>query len=144
MSEIKTCSKGHAHDATWEQCPYCDESLVLPTEAERPVIPITLVGWIVVLNGHNSGRDFRIEEGSTLIGKGDDCDIILDGEYISSHHARIEAVARSDAWTYVLTDLGSTNGTLLGDSDDSIDHVEILSGAEIVFGSTQVKFVSFR
>lgn len=140
MTDVKTCNAGHVHDPVWEQCPYCDESLTLPTE-ELPMI--TLIGWIVVLSGDYAGRDFRLERGSNLIGKADDCHIIIDDEYVSSHHARIEGVPQADNWAYVLTDLGSTNGTFLNESEDPMDQSDLADGDILTFGSTRAQFKSF-
>lgn len=144
MTEVKTCSAGHVHDAIWDQCPYCDESLTQsPEESSEEHPDITLIGWIVILNGNDAGRDFRLETGSNLIGQAEDCDIILSDEFISSHHARIEGVPQTDKWVYVLTDLGSTNGSYLNDGEDPVDQKDILDGDVLTFGSTRAQFKSF-
>jgi pSer/pThr/pTyr-binding forkhead associated (FHA) protein len=142
MSDIKTCSKNHGYDSAWDQCPYCDESLSeLPDAAD---VAITLIGWIVVLSGQDAGSDFRLEAGSNLIGIDDDCNIILEDEYVSGQHAKIEGVHQDEALSYTLTDLGSTNGTLLNDSDSPIEQVDLQDGDIVTFGSTRVKFKSFQ
>jgi pSer/pThr/pTyr-binding forkhead associated (FHA) protein len=46
---------------------------------------------------------------TSLIGKGADCDLVLPNRFVSRRHARIER--RGDS--YLLTDLGSLNGTLV-------------------------------
>ena len=46
---------------------------------------------------------------STVIGRRDDCDIVLDGPKVSRRHAQI----RQDADGLLLVDLASVNGTLL-------------------------------
>lgn len=42
-----------------------------------------------------------------MIGRGADCQLILDDDYVSTRHAR---VVRGDSGIYI-EDLGSTNGT---------------------------------
>lgn len=47
----------------------------------------------------------------TNLGRASDNDVVIDSEYISSHHARI--YLKNNA--YILKDRGSTNGTYLND-----------------------------
>lgn len=47
---------------------------------------------------------------SLTIGRGEDCDVRVDDEYASPHHAK---VTRDDAGRVWIEDLGSTNGTWL-------------------------------
>jgi len=57
------------------------------------------------------GSDGQCHElgSSTIIGRRDDCDIVLDGPKVSRRHARISAGADG----LLLVDLASVNGTLL-------------------------------
>lgn len=48
---------------------------------------------------------------SYLIGRGEDCDIRLQDEYVSPRHARVWQDSQGQAW---VEDLGSTNGTWIG------------------------------
>lgn len=59
--------------------------------------------------GFNESIDFIITD-QIVIGRAPDCDIILDDNFTSSHHARIYS-ADSAYW---LEDLKSTNGTTIG------------------------------
>ena len=52
-------------------------------------------------------RDFRLREGVNVIGRGADCNVRIDSEWVSRRHARI-VVTGSRA---VIEDLGSKNGT---------------------------------
>lgn len=47
-----------------------------------------------------------------VVGRGSDCDIVLEGTNISRRHARIELVSNK----YRIVDLGSTNGTFLANA----------------------------
>lgn len=56
----------------------------------------------------SSGREFLIA-GEATIGRAPGCAIVLNGDYVSAHHARL---FERDGRVWV-EDLGSTNGTLL-------------------------------
>lgn len=79
----------------------------------------------------------RLGLGSTLIGRDTSCDIVLDDNAVSRHHAVIEA----DQDGYSLRDLGSTNGTYIDDA--LIPDVRRLQGGELIrVGGTILKFMS--
>lgn len=61
-----------------------------------------------VTHGKQAGLTIPLT-GGVLIGRGPDCQLILDDDYVSTHHARISLGADG----YVVEDLGSTNGTML-------------------------------
>jgi pSer/pThr/pTyr-binding forkhead associated (FHA) protein len=62
----------------------------------------------IVEGASTSGKNFDLGQELT-IGRADKCHVILDDTYVSQVHARI--FARGDS--YLLEDLGSTNGTYL-------------------------------
>jgi pSer/pThr/pTyr-binding forkhead associated (FHA) protein len=64
---------------------------------------------LIAREGQLAGERWTIEESEFLIGRGDDCQIILPERQVSRHHARIT----SEQGTYILHDLGSKNGTHL-------------------------------
>lgn len=47
------------------------------------------------------------------IGRSADCELLLDDDYVSTHHATLELDATG---RWVVTDLGSTNGTFVNES----------------------------
>ena len=69
---------------------------------------------VVVRDGPNAGQrvplDTAVDGTPLLIGRGPDAAIRLDDDYVSTRHARIGV--SGDTW-YV-EDLGSTNGTYIG------------------------------
>ena len=62
---------------------------------------------LVVEQGKLAGHGYDLTRSVIVIGRGQDCDIILDEHQVSRRHARLEHTAQG--WN--LVDLGSTNGT---------------------------------
>ena len=58
-----------------------------------------------------SGRTFRLQRGANLLGRGQDAAFRLPDTGVSHQHAEI----RFDGREALLSDLGSTNGTFVGD-----------------------------
>ncbi len=69
------------------------------------------------------------------IGRADYCDIVIPDDSVSSQHAKL--TRREGVW--VLTDLGSTNGTLV-DGEKVEGDVPIAPGAFVRFGDVQLVF----
>ncbi|MEI2715322.1 MAG: FHA domain-containing protein [Nocardioides sp.] len=67
---------------------------------------------VVVVDGGNVGEHAKLDDAPLLIGRGSDAAIKLDDDYASTRHARI-------AWSgedWCVEDLGSTNGTYVGNA----------------------------
>ncbi|MBA8793803.1 pSer/pThr/pTyr-binding forkhead associated (FHA) protein [Friedmanniella endophytica] len=67
---------------------------------------------VAITNGSQSGQSADLvgetgENAVVMIGRGSDCALILDDDYVSTRHAR---VVLGEAGPYI-EDLGSTNGT---------------------------------
>jgi hypothetical protein len=67
---------------------------------------------VAIVEGGNKGEVVSLDGAPLLIGRGNDAAIRLDDDYVSTRHARIGS--SGDQW-YV-EDLGSTNGTYVGNS----------------------------
>ena len=67
---------------------------------------------LVVTEGTLAGTTVTLAEAPVTLGRADDSTLVLTDDYASSHHARL--VPGEDAW--LVEDLGSTNGTYLGQS----------------------------
>lgn len=57
----------------------------------------------------NTGKRYRLRGETVTIGRQSDNDVVINDPSVSRHHARLER----DGPTYVVTDLNSTNGTLI-------------------------------
>ena len=60
-----------------------------------------------IVQGQQTGEAAELAPGLVMIGRGADCQLILDDDYVSTRHARVVA---GEAGLYI-EDLGSTNGT---------------------------------
>ncbi len=60
-----------------------------------------------ITQGNQAGESAELSAGTVLIGRGADCQLILDDDYVSTRHARVVAAETG----YYIEDLGSTNGT---------------------------------
>ena len=74
-----------------------------------------------------------------VLGRHDDCDLVLADEQASRRHAQVEAAAEG----FVLVDLGSTNGTYLNGAAVRAP-VPLADGDTIVVGHTVVRFSAAR
>jgi hypothetical protein len=83
------------------------------------------------------GRRVSIEEGGLTVGRLPECGIALDDGNVSRRHAEI----RHSDGTWVLVDLGSTNGTRLN-GFPVIGSKELQSCDEITVGNSVLRFES--
>ena len=86
---------------------------------------------VVILEGGNKGETVSLDDAPLLIGRGNDAAIRLDDDYVSTRHARI--ASSGDQW--FVEDLGSTNGTYVGNSRSS-QATAIQLGTQIRIGKT--------
>jgi pSer/pThr/pTyr-binding forkhead associated (FHA) protein len=64
---------------------------------------------LVVTQGALAGTSVRLGQAPVTLGRAQDSTIVLDDDYVSTHHARL--FPRDGQW--LVEDLGSTNGTYL-------------------------------
>jgi hypothetical protein len=89
---------------------------------------------LVVVAGPLSGTSLPLTGSSILIGRSPGSTLVLDDDYASSRHARI--FPQGDQW-YV-EDLGSTNGTFIGD-DQVTGAVPLPVGVGVQIGRSVVE-----
>jgi pSer/pThr/pTyr-binding forkhead associated (FHA) protein len=66
---------------------------------------------LAVTEGPLSGTTLSLKDSGTLIGRNPECALVLDDDFASGRHARIYRGAEG---RWLVEDLGSTNGTFLG------------------------------
>jgi len=84
--------------------------------------------------GAHIGRILELETDLVVFGRVADCNVVLDDPATSSHHAELRRT--NGAW--VLTDLNSSNGTLV--NGKNIVSITLQSGDVIQIGQTQYRF----
>jgi hypothetical protein len=105
--------------------PAAAPSILSPSQARRAVL--------IAETGPEAGRRFAIA-GGAVVGRLPECDISLDDPSVSRRHARI---GRQDGMWFV-EDLGSTNGTRVGDR--SVTRAELADGDELRLGNVRLVF----
>ena len=68
---------------------------------------------LVIIDGPLAGSSIPLNGEAITMGRSASNTVVLDDEFVSSHHARIYPDAASGQW--VIEDLGSTNGTIVND-----------------------------
>lgn len=95
---------------------------------------------LVEYNDGKAGIRFELQDEKTCIGRGRDNDIVIEQELVSKAHALIEKVSDEQQHEhYTIRDLGSTNGTYVG--DEKITAVTLWDGDIIRIGMSFFKFV---
>jgi pSer/pThr/pTyr-binding forkhead associated (FHA) protein len=90
---------------------------------------------LVVLSGVLKGHAFWIERQLMLIGRAPECEIRMDESSVSRHHAELKGGAES----WMLRDLGSKNGSFIGERSIS-SFTAICDGDLCRFGSITLQF----
>lgn len=159
----KFCNNGHQMEDAWSDCPYCIRTgyrannagmgkTVLDMDTTRPEQPVAydggktvalssikrapVVGWLVAMNGSQKGEDFRLREGKNSLGTAAGNEVTLRDQAVSSKHA---SISYKDG-KFMITDLDSTNGTFVNDSDEPIARTELMDNDMIRVGETTLKF----
>ena len=104
-----------------------------------PMIPApqsdSFVGWFIPLDGGQTGELFPIK-GRTTIGKGVDCNIVINDPSISGHHAEFVPTPGG----FRLSDLGSTNGTYV--NDKRVQTHDLIDNDNVRLGKVNFKYKS--
>ncbi len=99
----------------------------------RPVKPVkrSAARRLVVTEGSLAGTTVTLSDAPVTLGRADDSTLVLTDDYASSRHARL--VPGDGSW--LVEDLGSTNGTYLAGSKVSRP-TPVPLGAQIKIGKT--------
>src|SRR5207302_6898495 len=94
------------------------------------------VGAGAVLRAIDSDKQIRLPAKAT-VGRGADCDVVLDDDSVSRRHAEL---ARDERGVYRLRDLESANGTFLDGKPVGTQPVLVPEGAKLRFGDVELLF----
>jgi Inner membrane component of T3SS, cytoplasmic domain len=105
---------------------------VLAPSADRVGTQASSDARMVVIEGALAGTSVPLGATPVTIGRASDSTLVLEDDYVSSHHARIVAGKRG---RWQVEDLGSTNGTFV--NEDQVSGVTTLEpGAHVRVGTT--------
>ncbi|HEY3445407.1 MAG TPA: sigma 54-interacting transcriptional regulator [Myxococcales bacterium] len=92
---------------------------------------------LLVLTGRSAGKELTLRSGTLFIGKGTDCDLVLDDPSVSRTHLEI---AQIEDGRVRLKDLDSTNGS---SCDGTRFHeIEARAGAIVTLGKTELRLLA--
>jgi hypothetical protein len=90
---------------------------------------------IVLLEDGHEAKTYRLHKHMVAIGRLPECDIVISDPGASRRHATITL---DEGGEYVLTDLGSTNGTIV--NDEPVGEHVLSDGDRITIGNTVLEF----
>jgi predicted Zn finger-like uncharacterized protein len=109
-----------------------------PAAARRPPgtlrMPADLKLSLAVIAGPDAGKIFPIERPRIVIGR-EEVDFALEDPEISRHHAAIEVCGEQ----ITLVDLGSTNGTLIG--EEPVQEAPLENQGEFTIGASTLMLI---
>ena len=93
---------------------------------------------ILIYQGAEQLKDIHLVENNSRIGKGSDCEALIQRDTISKYHARIEQKNQE----FYLEDLNSTNGTYLNEELLAYKEIRQLKTNDIIrFADVQYRFL---
>ncbi len=90
-----------------------------------------------VVDKHQNKTHYQFEDTTILLGKGDQCDVILQDNLVSRMHAQIEVSSEA----CVLKDNNSTNGTWTADGKRLEEPVTLAAGDVYLLGDLKLEIV---
>lgn len=113
------------------------KTTITPAMAVNQNESMKLHGWLVVTEGQEPWKDYRITRNRMAIGRTPDCDIVIADALVSAKHASLRI---QDNEVY-LTDLDSSNGTFV--NSQVITRSKLSNDDVITIGNTSLKFKLF-
>jgi len=96
------------------------------------VSPVDAAAVLAVIAGPDEGREFPLAAGTSVIGRGRDCEVRLTDVLVSRHHAKIHV-----GDTVEIVDMGSSNGLMVG--DEPSDRVVLRPGDGVRVGDSLLR-----
>ena len=121
-----------------------EETRVTQVHARVPLSPGGVVDdaclVLIYPPGADLGKRFELLHPEVTIGRGQDCDILLDRDAVSRRHARISRGPIEDGGGWRVVDLDSTNGSYVNDVPIR-DHL-LQDGDRLRIGNAIFKFLA--
>jgi len=107
---------------------------LLGAEEQAPIS-----AWLIFTGqGMRYGAMVRLMGKSFLIGRAQDCDLVLEDSAVSRQHTRIRIEGPDDAPRFVIHDLATDNGTFVNGVRQAA--VELANGDVVQIGRTELTF----
>lgn len=103
---------------------------------EHTQIMTAMPAKLVVISSNFAGQEFPLNRDEVVIGRGDDCHVIIDHRSISTKHAKI---VRESNTVYKIVDLNSKNGVKVSGEDYRATHLK--RGDIVELGHVKFRFV---
>lgn len=115
------------------QCRHCHSGFVINAPPELPQLPADQTVALAVIEGPARGQVFRLSKPKVVLGRSG-ADIVLYDPEVSRRHCALEVHGS----TATLSDLGTTNGTFVGNK--SIQQSELRNLSRFRIGATTLMF----
>lgn len=114
------------------------EAMESPDEATKVLSVLPLSYSLSISMNTDPVQYVDLNEGTVwVVGRGEDCDIILENRYFTNKHFEI----RKDKKQFTLKDLGSSNGTVVNDKKLTPQTNYVLKSQDIIsVGDTEILF----
>jgi len=119
----------------WYTTPLWSMETLVEGGAERPG-PGDLSPRLLVINGREPGKLIGITHGRHVLGREQDCDILLSDPSVSRYHA---VIVRDLDGTVTIENLSATNGTQV--NEDKIASVKLHNGDIVQIGGVVLKYL---
>jgi DNA-binding response OmpR family regulator len=98
---------------------------------------VSRFGRLVCLNGPKTGAEYDLKQDVTVIGRGNEADVLLEDQFASRRHAEVRRIDSA----YQVCDLSSKNGVFVDGQRLALGaSVWLSDGAEVQFASTRFRF----
>ena len=131
-------TRASASDAPVATAPAAAPSAPSAPTAIKAQLVARLTAVTPTVAGQSVGREFALDGRELRIGRAPSCEINLDGDPLVS---RFHAVLRSHNGAYGITDLGSSNGTLVNDVEIHAE-TPVHEGDEVTIGECRLRIAS--
>lgn len=95
---------------------------------------------LIVLAGGEIGREFELTGKPQVIGRSPMVELTFPSNSVSRQHARIALVQAKEGPFYEITDMNSTNGTVV--NEEEVQSKRLCDGDQIKLGDIVLKFVT--
>ena len=113
-----------------------EEQTIIQQHKRRKSTVLQEKAVLLILSSEELGRTFIIDKDEITIGRDDHCDIRLDDPEVSAQHCRITVPGDK---TFILEDLGSTNGSFINRKAVK-KPTQLFYSDRVVLGKTVLRF----